>query len=260
MNELTLVKHEFFEDLKCDIYQDDNEYYMTREQIGRALGYANSRVSISNIHNRNKERFDGMSTVINLISADGKSHDTVVYTRKGIMEICRWSKQPRADMFIDWVWEVMDSLIEGRNIRIQQHAEIKRMIAESRFINSHVKEARELMALSNKHSGTVYSQILDSYASKALVGDHVLPLPELPERTYTATEIGKKLGISANRVGRLANEHNLKTTEYGKWFRDVATHRSDMEVPVFRYYERVIPVLRGILLESNGFIQDSLEM
>lgn len=34
---------------------------------------------------------------------------------------------------------------------------------------------------------------------------------------YTATEIGKKLGISANQVGRIANEHGLKQDPiYGK--------------------------------------------
>ena len=67
MNELTLVKHEFFEDLKCDIYQSDNDYYMTREQIGRALDYSDPQKAIANIHARNKERLDKMSVVLNSV-------------------------------------------------------------------------------------------------------------------------------------------------------------------------------------------------
>jgi prophage antirepressor-like protein len=101
MSYFNIVKSEFFDDLKCDVYQGEEEYYMTREQIGNALGYANPRVAISNIHARNRDRFDGMSVVLKLSTTDGKSYDTVVYSRKGIMEICRWSRQPKADAFID---------------------------------------------------------------------------------------------------------------------------------------------------------------
>lgn len=49
-----------------------------------------------------------------------------------------------------------------------------------------------------------YSQILDSYITKELYGEHILPLPERAEHYYTAEEAGKILGISANKVGELA--------------------------------------------------------
>ena len=29
------------------------------------------------------------------------------------MEICRWSRQPLADKFMDWCWEIMDRLISN---------------------------------------------------------------------------------------------------------------------------------------------------
>jgi hypothetical protein len=31
------------------------------------------------------------------------------------MEICRHSQQPKADAFMDWVWDVMDDLITGKS-------------------------------------------------------------------------------------------------------------------------------------------------
>ena len=34
------------------------------------------------------------------------------------------------------------------------------------------------------------------------------------------------LGISANKVGSLANKHNLKTDEYGKLFHDKSRYSS----------------------------------
>jgi prophage antirepressor-like protein len=257
MNELTLVKHEFFDELKCDIYQSDDDYYMTREQIGTALGYKNPRVAISNIHARNKERLDRLSTVLILSTVDKRTREVVLYSRKGIMEICRWSKQAQADAFIDWVWEVMDSLFTGKYMLIQRDKEIQHLLAESRKINSNVNEARKLMSLANRYNGTEYALVLDSYASKALVGEHIIPLPELPERTYSATEIGKMLGISANKVGRLTNEHGLKTDDYGRRFRDIATHCRGKEVDTFRYFECVIPVLEK-LIDGYGYTQGAL--
>lgn len=62
-----------------------------------------------------------------------------------------------------------------------------------------------------------YKQICASYASKVLAGEAALPLPKVKEHTYTAGEVGKMLGgISANKIGRLVNKHNLKTSEYGE--------------------------------------------
>jgi phage antirepressor YoqD-like protein len=103
---LELVKSEEFLGVKCDFYRDqDNNIYMTREQIGQALQYSNPLISISNIHNRNKERLDKFSVVIKLISTDGKQYDTTLYTERGIYEICRLSKQPIANDFYDWVYD-----------------------------------------------------------------------------------------------------------------------------------------------------------
>ena len=43
----------------------------------------------------------------------GGEQFTYLYSAKGIMEICRHSNQPKADQFIDFVWDVMDKLIKG---------------------------------------------------------------------------------------------------------------------------------------------------
>ena len=66
------------------------------------------------------------------------------------------------------------------------------------------------------------------------------------QKTYTATQIGEQLGISANKVGKLTNTHNLKTDKYGMRVLDKARGHSK-QVETFRYYDNVIPVLKGIL-------------
>ena len=60
MNNLKLMKTENFEnEIPCDFWMDINgEYFITREQIGTALGYSKPEISIANIHNRHKSRLD----------------------------------------------------------------------------------------------------------------------------------------------------------------------------------------------------------
>ncbi|MEH8151371.1 phage antirepressor N-terminal domain-containing protein [Aeromonas caviae] len=73
-------------------------------------------------------------------------------------------------------------------------------------------------------------------AVNTVVGDNILPLPVLTERYYTAGEVGERFGISANKVGRIANEHGLKTERYGKFFLD-KSRSSTKQVETFRYNE-----------------------
>jgi very-short-patch-repair endonuclease len=89
---LELVKSEEFLGVKCDFYRDqDNNIYMTREQIGQALQYSNPQKAIDNIHSRNKERLDKFSVMYKLKSSDGKYYNTLLYSKEGIMEICKLS-------------------------------------------------------------------------------------------------------------------------------------------------------------------------
>ncbi|OPY58825.1 MAG: hypothetical protein A4E56_03337 [Pelotomaculum sp. PtaU1.Bin065] len=113
---LTLVKQEKFGELECDFYKKDDEYYMTREQIGRALDYSEPRVAIAKIHSTNKDRLDKFSTVTKLVTVEGDREvirEVYLYSRKGIYEICRWSRQPKADAFFDWVYDVLEGLVKG---------------------------------------------------------------------------------------------------------------------------------------------------
>ena len=114
---LTLATQKPFGILACDFYKNDSgEFYMTRDQIGTALEYTDPRVAIKKIHDRNADRFDTLSAVTKLVTTDGKAYDTYVYTLRGIMEICRFSRQPKADKFMDFVWDVMESLYNGNSV------------------------------------------------------------------------------------------------------------------------------------------------
>lgn len=106
---LELIKEGDFLGTKCDLYKDEsNNIYMTREQIGEALQYSNPRDGIFRIHERNKDRLDSFSTVVKLSTVEGSrevARDRVLYIEKGIYDVCRFSRQPLADQFYDWVYD-----------------------------------------------------------------------------------------------------------------------------------------------------------
>ncbi|MGJ0630050.1 KilA-N domain-containing protein [Xenorhabdus bovienii] len=79
-----------------------------------------------------------------------------------------------------------------------------------------------------------------------IVGFEAVPLPVLEEKYYTAGEVGKMLEVSANKIGRVANEHNLKNKQHGKFFLDKSAH-SDKQVEAFRYNENGIKALRHLI-------------
>ena len=124
----------------------------------------------------------------------------------------------------------------------------QQMMAETRRRNAQIQEARIYTELAKRYKGTTYEQVLNAHATKSLSGEYLLPLPEGGERLMSAGEVGAKLGISSNLVGKLANKHGLKTDQYGKWMHDKSPY-SSKEVPSFRYKECVVDKLREILAE-----------
>lgn len=117
---LELVTSSAFNGVTCDFYHEDNDQrdlWLTRNQIGAALGYKDPDSSLSRIHERHKSRLDRYCAVDKLAGTDGKLYDTYIYNRRGVMEICRWSRQPKADEFMDWVYDVVESYLDGEDNR-----------------------------------------------------------------------------------------------------------------------------------------------
>lgn len=107
---LSIVTREMFGQNEMNIYENENnDIFMTREQIGQALEYKNPRRAIKDIHLRNKERLDNFSRGAQIDTPSGKQ-ETIIYNEKGIYEIIRKSGQPKADEFYDWVYELLSKL------------------------------------------------------------------------------------------------------------------------------------------------------
>lgn len=79
-----------------------------------------------------------------------------------------------------------------------------------------------------------------------VAGFEAIPLPKLQEHYYSAGEVGEMLGVSANKVGRLANAHDLKTDQHGMFVMDKSKH-SVKQVEAFRYNAAGVDAIRSIL-------------
>lgn len=167
---LSLAKKSNFGTVECGFWTDENnEIWMTREQIGSALGYSDPRVAVAKIHERNKERLDRFSVVTKLTTTDGKAYDTYLYNHKGLYEICRLSRQPLADAFMDWAWDVIESIRKTGSY----NADIPKTLPEA--LRAYAVALEEKMALEHQieqdKPRVLFSQAVEASDTSILVGD-----------------------------------------------------------------------------------------
>lgn len=127
-----------FGDLEIQVYENpqvghsraQDDFWMTREQIGAALEYENPNDALALIHRRNKDRLDPLSSTFNLkveVGNHTQMRQIYIYSLRGVMEICRYSKQPKANAFIDFCWDVITALMRGETVSLKANqAELKR--------------------------------------------------------------------------------------------------------------------------------------
>lgn len=143
----------------------------------------------------------------------------------------------------DLAWNVQRMLV---NTYFQKKQEEKvdpnkLLEAQAKFMNAKTRMASLWLKLGDRvPSNKEYQQICNSYASEALTGEKVLPLPECHERYYTATEIAEMIGSSHVTVGKKAKAAGIRPVDenaesiYGKWFFDKSPS-SNKQVCTFKY-------------------------
>lgn len=249
---LSLAIKEMFEGNEVDVYRNENnDVFMTREQIGQALEYVEPNTAIRKIHKRNKDRLDKFSVRTKLVGADGKRYETIIYNEKGIYEIIRHSKQPKSDNFYDWVYELLSKLRKGEIQAFQplserDKLEVEKMKAEARLMNARTRQAKLILDMQkDKSLSPVAIELLQVNGLETLTGESTGYRPQT-KKNYSATEVGRQLGITANKVGRIATARDLKTSEYGIEVLDKSPY-SDKQVPSFRYYQHAINKIKELI-------------
>lgn len=213
--------------------EEKGKIYFCGKDVATALGYAIPRKAIAD-HCKAKG-------VLKRNTLTGGGRQELSFIDEGnLYRLITHSKLPDAEKFESWVFdEVLPSIRKtgGYGLR-EKNIEIREQ-------NARIRTAQLLFKISER-TQTEYKQVLHARITEMLTGERILPLPEVNELTYSAGEIGEMLGVSANKIGRLANTHGLKTEQYGKYFYDKAK-TADKQVETFRYYKKVIEVFKSLL-------------
>ena len=179
------------------------------------------------------------------VRSGGQTREMTFINDSGLYSVILRSDKPEAKPFRKWVTsEVLPTIRKTGGYGVDG---TKAALAEAKLNNSRARVASAWMKISKENPVSSYKQVCAHYASAALAGREVLPLPDTGERTYTAAEVGAMLGgISANKVGRVANLNGLKTPEYGTEVWDKSPH-SAKQVPTWRYNDKAVEALRQLL-------------
>ena len=213
------------------------EPWFVGKDVATALGYTNASKAL-NDHVDSEDKLNNET-----LSSLGQRGGWLI-NESGMYSLILGSKLDGAKRFKRWVTsEVLPSIRKSGAYATDSAAaeykarelRIKEMNAQARLINA---ETRRLVAL-QKEKGL--SQVaVDTLAIKAMeeisgkdLGDY---LPQTG-RLYSASEVGNAFGISAAKVGRIANAYGLKTEEYGVMVLDKSRY-SAKEVSSFRYNEK----------------------
>lgn len=235
-NELKIFENEAFG--KVRIIEKNNEPWFVGKDVADILGYKNGSRDI-NVHVDEEDRLKYQ------IRTAGQAREQTLINESGLYSLILYSKLPAAKKFKRWVTsEILPSIRKTGSYSVNQ--DIKAREVEARLNNSRARVASTFLKVAQMTDLLEYKHICQQKAAEVLSGLPLLPMEEAKEITYSATDIGKMLGVSANKIGKIANQHNLKTPQYGKLFYSKSEH-SCKEVETFRYYECAILKFREIL-------------
>lgn len=239
MNKLQVFENKTFG--KVRVIERNNEPWFVGKDVAEVLGYSNPRKALSD-HVKGTHK-----GVTNCDTLGGKQQLTII-DEAGLYSLVLRSKLPAAEDFQEWVVaEVIPSIRKtGKYIAPKQQTAIQQQRVEAMLLNAKSRQSKLWLTIAEKTDIPEYKHICQQKAAEALSGVPLLPMEEAKEITYSATDIGKMLGISANKIGKIANQYNLKTPQYGKLFYSKSEY-SCKEVETFRYYECAIPKFREIL-------------
>ena len=240
------------------VVETNNQRVLTTAQI--AEQYGTDAQIITNNFNRNKKRYtegkhyfalegEEKKAFLNLTQIDlgsAKNAKTLyLWTEKGALLHAK-------SLNTDQAWQAYEVLVDTYfSVREQgqlpqrpdrtKALEVKEMNARVRMSNQFLKLANIETTLSKD-----YKSILIAKAAEVLAGEEILPLPKSEQKMYTATEIGKMLGVSAQKIGRISSQNGMKTEEYGEFYKDKSPY-SCKEVDAFRYNEKAVERFKELL-------------
>lgn len=151
----------------------------------------------------------------------------------------------------DKAWDIYDELVDNYfNMRVAIKENKPAIVNQERLAimkdNSTTRKANMLYKIAMATESTSSKETLLAKAAEVLTGEMTIPVMKV--KYYSAGEVGKKLSISAQKVGRIANKLGLKAEQpgqnkYGRWANSKSKY-SDKEVPQWLYTDEGIKAVK----------------
>jgi hypothetical protein len=134
---MELTTNKMFGNLSMDIYVEGEEFYMTRRQINDALEYSDDK-SIARIITRNKDVIgEGIKRELVFVEGDRPvTREVELFSFMQIFNILRFSKQPKANLFMSFTALTMKQLVTGK-AELEFRSETDK--------NAYIKQVKDLM-------------------------------------------------------------------------------------------------------------------
>ena len=226
MNQLQVFTSEECGEIR--VLKRNNEAWFVAADVCRILEIGNTSQAMSRLDDDEKTT---------LISNEGRQMNII--SESGLYSLVLSSRKKEAKVFKRWVThDVLPSIRKtgGYNASVsdeykQKRLEVMMMNAKARLMKEQNRRI-DLMIKNPDFNPSEYG----------------VDVPVI-SKVYTATQVGEMLGVSANKIGRIATANNIKTEEYGEWFKETINDGSK-EVPTFRYNDKGVEKLRE-LLDNN---------
>ncbi len=260
MSDMILVKSADFNGIPFECYRDNtpknnDDFWVTREQIGLLLGYSDPSDSIAKIHQRNKERLDKFSRVDSLSRVEGErvvTREATVYNFKGLLEICRYSQQQVANDVMDFLYNIADEIRRTGSYLPHRPQDTFAVDAAIRIL--------EVAGITGNQAALALDKVYRRCTGFSLLETAGIQLVSpVQEQVLTPTELGKQFGLSARRINEVLAGMGYQYNIEGHWeplgeglnhsvLLDTNKRHSDgTPVKQLKWYTSVLPALEQSL-------------
>ena len=231
-----------FEDHEVRTVEIDGEPWFVGKDVATVLGYQNGSKALSD-HVDEEDKLNNES-----LSSLGQRGGWLI-NESGLYSLILSSKLPNAKAFKRWVTsEVLPSIRKTGSYTYQRANPNEEKALQIQEMDTRIRMSEQFLKLAEIETtlSKNYRDILISKSVEALAGEQLLPLPKVVQKTYSAKEVGEMLGVTAQRIGRIANLNNMKTDEFGEFYKDKSPY-SSKEVDVFRYNDKAVGQFKKLL-------------
>ncbi|MGO4925308.1 ORF6N domain-containing protein [Ligilactobacillus ruminis] len=157
----------------------------------------------------------------------------------------------------DKAWEIYDELVDNYfNMREAINTDSTIGLKDKRLAimeeNAKTKQAQLLFKVATGTASNSARERIFAHIATELTGEKFIP--EIQKKEFSAQEVGDKFGITANKVGRIANILDLKAeqpgeNQFGRWAMSKSQY-SNKEVAQWLYYQAGVNKIAEFLREG----------